>query len=108
MRRDIHSRYKYLTRMASIIYQVDDLGVLDEIARVVSSFELETEFSKAFSLKPKVSMVKKWTAVETEIEKFLNQINDLYRLSVKGVSAKASTTGSINLMEMVKQLKLLL
>ena len=47
MRRDIHVRYKYLTRMASIIYQVEDLNVLDDIASAVSEFELEKEFEKA-------------------------------------------------------------
>ena len=29
MRRDIHTRYKYLTRMASIIYQVSLINVND-------------------------------------------------------------------------------
>ena len=42
-------RYKYLTRMASIIYQVEDLKVLDDIASTVSEFELEKEFDKAFT-----------------------------------------------------------
>lgn len=110
MRRDIHTRYKYLTRMASIIYQVEDLGVLDEIARIVSSGELETEFSKAFStsvVSPR-SMVKKWTAADTEVEKFLKKINELYMISVKGVAAKTKNTGSVNLKHLVKQLKQLL
>ena len=62
MRRDIHVRYKYLTRMASIIYQVEDLNVLDDIASTVSEFELEKEFDKAFTGKKQPdakSMIKK-------------------------------------------------
>ena len=39
-------RYNYLTRMASIIYQVEELTTLNEIAEIVSEFELEEEFSK--------------------------------------------------------------
>ena len=46
MRRDIHTRYQYLTRMASIIYKVDEITTLNDIAEAVSEFELEEEFNK--------------------------------------------------------------
>jgi hypothetical protein len=123
MRRDIHTRYKYLTRMASIIYQVqlalqpppahqvEDLSVLDEIARIVSGCELETEFSKAFSTSKEPAhsgLMKRWGAADTEVDKFLKKINELYMISVKGVAAKSSVTGSISLKSLVKQLKQLL
>ena len=35
-----------MTRMASIIYQVEDLTSLNQIAEMVSEFELETELNK--------------------------------------------------------------
>ena len=88
--------------------QVEDLGVLDEIARIVSEGEVETEFSKAFStqkMSTPSSMMKRWTGVETEVEKFLKRINELYRTSV---ASKSKNIGSINLSELVKQMKMLL
>ena len=53
-------------------------------------------------------MVKRWGTADTEIEKFLKKINELYMISVKGVAAKSSTTGSIDLRHLVKLLKQLL
>ena len=34
--------------MASIIYQVEELDILNEIAEIVSEFALEEEFSKVY------------------------------------------------------------
>ena len=104
--------------------------MLDEIARIVSAGkayflwkadqclfysrhtgEMEAEFSKAFSGSNPLtasSMVKRWGTADTEIEKFLRKINELYMISVKGVAAKSSTTGSIDLRHLVKLLKQLL
>ena len=131
---------------------MEDLSVLDEIARIVSAGELhplrmvrihnhlklivrfghcthgelshhynitsknpagemEAEFSKAFSGSNPLtasSMVKRWGTADTEIEKFLRKINELYMISVKGVAAKSSTTGSIDLRHLVKLMKQLL
>ena len=36
--------------MASIIYQVEELDILNEIAEIVSEFALEEEFSKVYIL----------------------------------------------------------
>ena len=83
--------------------------MLDDIARTVSGFELETEFSKAFSAPKKSntkSMMKRWNVAETEIEKFLQKITDLYSSSQKGDTSSAA--GSIDLHQLLKQLKLLL
>ena len=131
---------------------MEDLSVLDEIARIVSAGEItsiedgrnlqlfgtevrlrpctrgelsynynitsknpvgemEAEFSKAFSGSNPLtasSMVKRWGTADTEIEKFLRKINELYMISVKGVAAKSSTTGSIDLRHLVKLMKQLL
>ena len=108
MRRDIHIRYKYLTRMASIIYQVEDLGVLDDIAGVVSEFELESEFDRAFSTKKAdtKSMIMKWGQELSEVDKFLRQITELYKTMSRDVKSKAS--GSIDLRDLINQLKKLL
>ena len=73
--------------------------------------EMEAEFSKAFSGSNPLtasSMVKRWGTADTEIEKFLRKINELYMISVKGVAAKSSTTGSIDLRHLVKLMKQLL
>ena len=73
---------------------------------------MEAELSKAFTGSNPLtasSLVKRWgTAESTEIEKFLKKINELYMISVKGVAAKSSTTGSIDLRHLVKLLKQLL
>jgi len=90
---------------------VEDLSVLDEIAKIVSSYELETEFSKAFSSGKEMStstMMKRWTAAETQVDKFLQHINELYKISVRRDTDKSKSTGSVNLHTLVKQLKLLL
>ena len=104
MRRDIHVRYKYLTRMASIIYQVEDLNVLDDIASTVSEFELEKEFDKAFSEKKQSdakSMIMKWGQDLNEVDKFVKQILELHRLAAREVSDKAA---SIDLRGLVEQI----
>ena len=106
MRRDIHVRYKYLTRMASIIYQVEDLNVLDDIASTVSEFELEKEFDKAFTGKKQPdtkSMIMKWGQDLREVDKFVRQILELHRVTARDVSDK--TASSINLEGLVEQLK---
>ena len=106
MRRDIHVRYKYLTRMASIIYQVEDLNVLDDIASTVSEFELEKEFDKAFTGKKQTdtkSMIMKWGQDLQEVDKFVRQILELHRVTARDVSDK--TAISINLTGLVEQLK---
>ena len=106
MRRDIHIRYKYLTRMASIIYQVEDLNVLDDIASTVSEFELEKEFDKAFTGKKQPdtrSMIMKWGQDLQEVDKFVRQILELHRVTARDVSDK--TASSINLEGLVGQLK---
>ena len=94
--------------MASIIYQVDELSVLDEIARAVSDFELESEFGKAFVAKKTdtKSLMKKWGQELTEVDKFLRQITDLYRTMSKSVKSKSA--GSIDLRELTSKLKQLL
>lgn len=72
---------------------------------------MEAELSKAFTGSNPLtasSMVKRWGTADTEIEKFLKKINELYMISVKGVAAKSSTTGSIDLRHLVKLLKQLL
>ena len=94
--------------MASIIYQVEDLGVLDEIAGVVSEFELESEFDRAFSTKKAdtKSMILKWGQELSEVDKFLRQITELYKTMSRGVKSKAS--GSIDLRDLINQLKKLL
>ena len=105
MRRDVHVRYKYLTRMASIIYQVEDLNVLDDIASSVSEFELEKEFDKAFTGKKQPdakSMIKKWGQDQNEVEKFVRQILELHRMPAREVSDK---TASIDLRAIVDQMK---
>lgn len=109
MRRDIHVRYKYLTRMASIIYQVEDLNVLDDIASTVSEFELEKEFDKAFTGKKQPdtkSMIMKWGQDLREVDKFVRQILELHRVTARDVSDK--TASSINLEGLVEQLKLII
>ena len=106
MRRDIHVRYKYLTRMASIIYQVEDLNVLDDIASTVSEFELEKEFDKAFMGKKQTdtkSMIMRWGQDLQEVDKFVRQILELHRVTARDVSDK--TASSINLEGLVGQLK---
>ena len=106
MRRDIHVRYKYLTRMASIIYQVEDLNVLDDIASTVSEFELEKEFDKAFTGKKQPdtkSLIMKWGQDLQEVDKFVRQILELHRVTARDVSDK--TSSSINLEGLVEQLK---
>ena len=109
MRRDIHVRYKYLTRMASIIYQVEDLNVLDDIASTVSEFELEKEFDKAFMGKKQTdtkSMIMRWGQDLHEVDKFVRQILELHRVTARDVSDK--TASSINLEGLVEQLKQIL
>ena len=112
MRRDIHVRYKYLTRMASIIYQVEDtstMNVLDDIASTVSEFELEKEFDKAFTGKKQPdtkSMIMKWGQDLQEVDKFVRQILELHRVTARDSSDK--TASSINLSGLVEQLKLII
>ena len=82
--------------------------MLDEIARVVSEFELESEFGKAFSTKKAdaKSMIMRWGQELSEVDKFLRQITDLYKTMGKDVKSKAS--GSIDLKDLINQLKQLL
>ena len=106
MRRDIHIRYKYLTRMASIIYQVEDLNVLDDIAQTVSGFELEKEFNMAFTTKKTdtKSLMMKWGQDLNEVEKFVKQILDLHKSITKDICIKQPAP-SEDLKALVKQLK---
>ena len=100
-------RYKYLTRMASIIYQVEDLNVLDDIASSVSEFELEKEFDKAFTGKKQnaKSMIMKWGQDLNEVDKFVRQILELHRVAAREASDK---TASIDLRGLVQQMKQIL
>ena len=106
MRRDVHVRYKYLTRMASIIYQVEDLNVLDEIAQSVSGFELEKEFNMAFVSKKSdtKSLMKKWGHDLKEVDKFVRQILDLHKSITKDVTL-TKTAPNDDLKTLVSQLK---
>ena len=107
MRRDIHVRYKYLTRMASIIYQVEDLNVLDDIASAVSEFELEKEFEKAFTGKRQTdakAMIMKWGQDLNEVDKFVRQILELHRLAAREVSERAPSIDLRGLVDQMKQI----
>ena len=107
MRRDIHVRYKYLTRMASIIYQVEDLNVLDDIASTVSEFELEKEFDKAFTGKRQTdtkAMIMKWGQDLNEVDKFVRLILELHRLAAREVSEKAPSIDLLGLVDQMKQI----
>ena len=108
MRRDIHVRYKYLTRMASIIYQVEDLNVLDDIAQSVSGFELEKEFNIAFKSKSvdTKSMIMKWGQDLKEVDKFVRIILDLHK-SIESVVSIKQTAVNDDLKTLVNQMKLL-
>ena len=108
MRRDIHIRYKYLTRMASIIYQVEDLNVLDDITQSVSGFELEKEFNIAFKSKSvdTKSMIMKWGQDLKEVDKFVRIILDLHK-SIESVVSIKQTAVNDDLKTLVNQMKLL-
>ena len=43
-------RFSYLTRMAKIIYQLDDIQMLTDIAHKISDFEMEEGMAKVINL----------------------------------------------------------
>ena len=69
------SRYNYLTRMASIIYQVEELDILNEIAEIVSEFALEEEFSKVY-----IRVTHKDETSETTVRTYFYNILSLVSL----------------------------
>jgi len=106
IRKDVSTRYNYLTRMASIIYQTDDLEMFNETAEHVADFEMNDIFSQTFLSPTQTgakSKLKKWAQEPKEIDTFLKQIVAI----LKSIKSDTSKVGIVKLADVVATLKIL-